>query len=64
MASESVIERGVVQSLIRANGRWLAVVTAFRSKHREPVISKLIPLDELRGSAKRKADRWARELEA
>ena len=62
MASKSVTARGRVLSLLRANGEWLAVVAVFSSKRDEPVLSQIVPIANLKGSARRKADRWAREL--
>lgn len=52
------IHRGTVQSFVRANGGWMAVVTAHTSGPREPVVSRLIPIECLTGSARKKADRW------
>ncbi|UJJ58239.1 hypothetical protein [Rhodanobacter denitrificans] len=54
--------RGKVLSLMRANGEWLAIVAAFTSKRDEPVVSLIVPIAHLKGSARRKADRWVREL--
>jgi hypothetical protein len=53
----------MVQSFIRANGQWLAVVTSFRAKGSDPVLSKIVPISELKGSARRKADRWLEWLQ-
>ena len=54
--------RGKVLSLMRANGEWLAIVAAFTSKRDEPVLSMIVPITDLKGSARRKADRWVKEL--
>lgn len=54
--------RGKVLSLMRANGEWMAIVTALTSKRDEPVLSKIVPIADLKGSARRKADRWVKEL--
>lgn len=54
--------RGKVLSLMRANGEWLAIVTAFTAKRDEPVLSMIVPIADLKGSARRKADRWVKEL--
>ncbi|WP_027484697.1 hypothetical protein [Rhodanobacter sp. OR87] len=56
------IRSGKVLSLMRANGEWLAIVAAFTSKRDEPVLSKIVPIVDLKGSARRKADRWVKEL--
>lgn len=53
---------GKVLSLLRANGEWLAIVAVFTAKRDEPVLSKIVPIADLKGSARRKADRWVREL--
>lgn len=53
---------GKVLSLMRSNGEWLAVVQALRSKPGDPVLSRIVPITELKGSARRKADRWVRWL--
>ena len=46
--------RGKVLSFIRANGGWMAVVTSFRmSSKATPVLSQLVPISELKGSARR-----------
>lgn len=54
--------RGKVLSLMRCNGQWVAIVQALRSRPGEPVLAKIVPVDALTGSARRKADRWVREL--
>lgn len=54
--------RGKVLSLMRANGEWVAVVQAFRSKPSDPVVSRIVSVAELKGAARRKADRWLEEL--
>ena len=53
---------GKVLSLLRANGGWLAVVQASKSAPGLVVISRLVPVAELKGSARRKADRWVEYL--
>ena len=53
---------GKVLSLLRANGEWMAVVVSFSAPPRQPVLSHLIRVAELKGSARRKADRWVFEL--
>lgn len=53
-----VVSTGKVLSFIRANGEWMAVVAAFSSGRRDPVLSHLVPVAELKGPARRKADRW------
>ena len=53
---------GKVLSLLRANGEWLAVMQASKSAPGEVVISRLVPVAELKGSARRKADRWVEYL--
>lgn len=59
---KKVTMRGKVLSLMRANGEWVAIVQAIRAKQGEPVISRIVPISALRGSARRKADRWLAEL--
>lgn len=61
-SKNGTIRRGTVQSLIRANGGWMAVVTAFTSEPGQPVWSHLVPIDQLRGPARKKADRWLEAL--
>ena len=56
------VNRGKVLSFIHGNGGWLAVVAAFSSGPDDPVISHLVPIAELKGSARRKADRWVESL--
>lgn len=65
MASKSVAKRGKgmtvrgkLLSVILSGREWVAVVSAFTSKADEPVVSYLVPVSELTGSARRKADRW------
>ena len=57
-----VTTRGKVLSLLRANGEWMAIVTVFTSKRDEPVMSQIVPIANLKGSARRKADRWINRL--
>lgn len=57
-----VTRAGKVLSLVRANGEWIAIVASFTSNRDEPVLSKIVRIADLRGSARRKAERWAREL--
>jgi hypothetical protein len=55
--------RGKVLSFIRANGSWMAVVASFHTSSKTtPVLSQLVPITELKGSARRKADRWLEYL--
>jgi hypothetical protein len=61
-AASVAVRQGQVQGLMRANGGWMAVVAAFTAGPADPVISQVVPIDTLRGPARRKADRWAREL--
>lgn len=55
-------QRGKVLSLIRANGEWMAVVVSTTTEGDLPVLSKIVPISELKGSARRKADRWVEWL--
>jgi hypothetical protein len=50
--------QGKVLSFFRANGEWLAVVSALHSGPKEPVLSQLVPVSQLKGPQRRKADRW------
>ena len=59
---KKVTMTGKVLSLLRANGGWLAVVQTSKSAPGEVVISRLMPIAELKGSARRKADRWVEYL--
>jgi hypothetical protein len=55
--------RGRLLGLQRSNGGWLAVVQAFStSAGQDPIVTALQPIDALKGSARRKADRWLKEL--
>lgn len=53
---------GKVLSLVPANGDWLAVQTILQSNGDSPVISRIVPVSELTGQARRTADRWVRRL--
>lgn len=53
---------GKVLSLLRANGEWLAVVQSTKSAPGHPVLSKIVPIGQLTGPARRKADRWVEYL--
>ncbi len=55
---------GKLLTVIRSNGAWVGVVQAFSSRPVDPVISMLVPISELKGSARRKADRWLSWLDA
>jgi hypothetical protein len=57
-----VTKSGKVLSLLPSNGEWLAVVQAFSSQPGCPVLSRIVPVSELKGPARRKADRWVRWL--
>ena len=59
---EVCIARGKVLSLMRSGGEWLAVVVALRTSGDLPVLSHIVPVADLKGSARRKADRWVRWL--
>ena len=59
---KKVTGSGKVLSFVHANGGWLAVVASFSSGPTDPVISHLVPIAELKGSARRKADRWVEYL--
>lgn len=51
--------RGKVLSFVRANGKWMAVVASCTSRGTDtPVLSCLMDVAELKGLARRKADRW------
>jgi hypothetical protein len=58
MASEAT-RAGRVLSLQRHGGKWLAVVQAFSTTRRDhPILSELVPVDELKGVQRRKVSRW------
>ena len=59
---KKVTRSGKVLSLIRANGEWLAVVVSMTAERDLPVLSKIVPVSALTGSARRKADRWVEWL--
>src|SRR5690606_20059834 len=54
--------RGELQSVFRSGGEWVAVVVAFNTERGLPVLSQLVPAASLQGNAKRKAERWMRDL--
>ncbi len=59
MAKTKVAGRGRVLGILRSGGGWLAVVQAFTtSDDRHPILSKLVPVEQLKGSPRRKASRW------
>lgn len=62
MASKSVAKgttgQGKLLSFFRSGGEWMAVVSAYQSRPKDPVLSRIVPVAELKGSARRKADRW------
>lgn len=60
--ARQAMQRGQLLGLIPTGGQWLAVVTLFRSTPGGPVLSELVPVVELKGSARRKADRWVESL--
>jgi hypothetical protein len=57
-----ITTRGKVLSFIRANNDWMAIVVEFDAEPDQPVLSQIVPIAELKGSARRKADRWMRWL--
>ena len=50
--------RGTLLSFLHVNGAWMAVVAGPSARPGQPVLSQLVPVAELKGSARRKADRW------
>jgi len=61
-AKKGTVQQGTVQGLVRGNGEWLAVVAAFSSRPGEVVMSRIVRIEELRGSHRKKAERWAEAL--
>ncbi|WP_139350555.1 hypothetical protein [Rhodanobacter sp. B04] len=59
---KGTIASGKVLSFIRANGEWLALVVLHTSERNLPVLSRIVPISDLKGSARRKADRWLEYL--
>lgn len=59
---KGTVHQGTVQGLVHVSGGWLAVVAAFTSKPGQAVISELVPITDLRGSHRRKAERWREYL--
>lgn len=57
-SKKGTVSRGTVQGLLRANGGWFAVVSQFTSPPGLPVISSLVKIDDLKGSHRKKAERW------
>ena len=60
--SKLAARRGELQSVFRSAGEWIAVVVALNTEHGAPVLSHLVPVRDLQGNAKRKAERWMKEL--
>jgi hypothetical protein len=62
MATKSVAKgttgRGKLLSFFRANGEWMAVVSALSSGPNDPVLSQLVSVAQLKGPQRRKAERW------
>lgn len=55
--------RGRLLGLTRSGGEWLAVVQAFSTdRGSDPILTSFMPVSGLKGSAKRKADRWLARL--
>lgn len=65
MAKTKVAGRGRLLGIVPNGGRWLAVVQAFTtSDDRHPILSDLVPVEQLKGSPRRKASRWLEYLGA
>lgn len=64
MATQSVneIRRGTLQGLINTADGWMAVVSAFTSGPKDPVVSRIVPMNQLGTVQRRKADRWLEVL--
>ncbi len=64
MATQSVnqVRRGTLQGLVRANGGWMAVISAFTSGPKDPVVSRIVPLEQLGVQQRKKADKWLEVL--
>lgn len=56
--------RGRIVAVIRANRSWMFVVQSFDTNNeRDPVLSQLATVDQLKGSVRKKAERWAAYLD-
>lgn len=56
-------KRGRLLGFTLSGGKWLAVVQAFSTdRSSDPILTRFMPVDELKGSARRKADRWLERL--
>ena len=50
---------GSVLSVQKHGAQWLAVVQAFgTSRPEHPILSELVPVEELKGAQRRKVSRW------
>lgn len=61
IATKKVLRRGTLQGIIHANGRWMAVMAGLTSGPKDPVISRIVPIDQLGAVQRRKAERWLSE---
>lgn len=56
--------RGRIVGVIRANDSWMFVVQAFSTASaEEPIYCRLLTAEQLKGSVRKKADRWASYLD-
>lgn len=60
-ASKKILRRGTLQGLIHLNGGWMAVMAGLTSGPKDPVISRIVPIDQLGAAQRRKAERWISE---
>lgn len=66
MATKSrkgTVHAGTLQSVIRSGDEWLAVVVRLTAGPGVPVWSSIVPIGQLKGSARKKADRWLEYLQ-
>lgn len=56
---------GRIVGMIRANGGWLFSVQMFSASGPEyPIVCMLSSIDQLKGSVRKKAERWQRFVES
>ncbi len=59
MAKTKVAGRGRLLGIVPNGGQWLAVVQSFTTDRAcHPILSELVPVEDLKGSPRRKASRW------
>lgn len=65
MARQKESRGGKVLCLVGDRGRWLAAVQMLTtSATQHPVLSELVPVEELKGTQRRKVSRWLQYMGA